>query len=179
MAVLKFSEGKAIHDFDLISIEIGSLGVLLISLQVNKSEALKKLLEKESLNEAEKLEALQLYDLELMELQSSKAYASRDLLVLNSDEQTKFHLKKFGQYHVHNGNEGRYVVDGECIFQFPIGADRALTLTVQQGEFIEIPANTEHRLSLSNLQRAKIIRFFGKEGELLTQYTRANTLVSG
>lgn len=172
MAILRLANGDIDTNIDTINRKLRPLEIQLEHWDLNQTAHLTSLLEKNLLTELEQIEILQFYDGYLHSLEAVRDYVARDLLVLHPDGQLlRSHLQKFNRFHIHNDDEGRYVVDGECIFGFVDPEGQPLELTVQAEEFIQVPVNTEHWFNLTDLQRVKVIRFFTVLDGWSTQYT--------
>lgn len=172
MAILRFANGDIDTDIDTINRKLRPLKIQLEHWVPNQTAHLASLLKKDLLTELEQIEILQFYDDYFHSLEVVRDYVARDLLVLHPHgELLRSHLQKFSRFHIHNDDEGRYVVDGECIFGFVDSEGQPLELTVQAEEFIQVPVNTEHWFNLTDLQRVKVIRFFTVLDGWSTQYT--------
>ncbi len=172
MAILRLANGNVCFDRVLINRKLQSLRIQLKHWDVQQPAQVAALLDKELLTEPEQVEILQFYDRYLPALINTRDYVAHDLLVLHSSGSLlRSHLQTFSHFHTHNDDEGRYVLDGECVFGLVDSEGQPLELTVQAQEFIQIPVNTEHWFNLTQLQRVKVIRFFTVLDGWSTQYT--------
>lgn len=164
MARLKLDDGTEIADLSAIQPALAPLGV-----QVKHwptSEQVADLLERPALSDDDKERVLASHDRYFEQLQREAGYQSRDLIVLHADiPNLSAALAKFGPAHTHDDDEVRYIVDGEGVFGFTFPDGRQAELLVQAGEYINVPADTEHWFHLTERQRIKAVRYFsGTEG---------------
>ena len=93
-------------------------------------------------------------------LQQSDGYQSQDLIVLHPEHsQPRCPAARVYAIHTHDDDEVRYIVDGEGIFGF-VMPDNQILLTVEAGEYINVPAGTEHWFVLTATKRIKAVRYF-------------------
>lgn len=156
---LKYPDGR-----DAPQEALGALGIQVATWPV--PNAASPLLEKTSLGDDEKEAALQAMDLYFEKLKQEQGYQSRDLIVLHPDvPKLDEMLGKFDRCHTHDDDEVRYIVDGEGVFGFVLPDGRQVHLTVEAGEYINVPAGTEHWFYLTERRRIKAVRYFsGTEG---------------
>lgn len=129
-------------------------------------EAATPLLDKERLEDAEKTTALEAMDVYFERLKAEQGYQSRDLIILHPEvPKLDEMLAKFDRCHIHDDDEVRYVVDGEGVFGFVLPDGEQVHLKVEAGEYINVPAGTEHWFYLTEKRRIKAVRYFsGTEG---------------
>ncbi len=118
--------------------------------------------------QASLLEAL---DDVFQELREERGYQERDLVVLHPQHPSLAELDaKFCRIHIHEDEEVRYIVDGEGVFGFVLPDGRQLEVTVDAGDYIDIPAGVEHWFRLNERQRIKAVRYFSARGGWVPVY---------
>ncbi|GBF49609.1 ARD family protein [Leptospira ryugenii] len=123
-------------------------------------EGISPLLGQKGLNDAEKEEVLSSLEYRFEDLKKKYGYKARDLVVLH-DEVPGIDevLAKFDKLHIHTDEEVRYIIDGSGIFGFIIGGEK-FEVHVSKGDFLSIPANTNHWFTLDEKKRIKAVRYF-------------------
>ena len=170
MATLTFEDGKMIADLEQIAAELAPLGVALASWPT--ADAVQELLGRPALGDAEKAEVLAAHDGYFQQLQDDAGYKDRDLIVLHPDiPGLPDLLKKFESCHTHDDDEVRYIVDGEGIFGFVRPDGSQIELKVEGGEYINVPADTEHWFHLTESMRIKAVRYFSGTDGWTPRYT--------
>ena len=159
MAVLCTQNGDHHTDLHTIQAQLAPLNVHLNHWPTaNESYVL---LQKPALNDAEKSIILDAHQKYFERLQQSDGYQSQDLIVLHpSIPNLNVLLQKFAAIHTHDDDEVRYIVDGEGIFGFVMPDHSQILLTVEAGEYINVPAGTEHWFVLTPQKRIKAVRYF-------------------
>jgi 1,2-dihydroxy-3-keto-5-methylthiopentene dioxygenase len=161
MAILRLENGTIYHNLSDIGRELSSLNIQLNSWPIGDNPLLVNLLEKDHLNEQEKEQALTDLDHYFQELREKSGYKTRDLIVINPDiPNIDMMLSKFDKCHTHADDEVRYIVAGEGIFGFVRPDGSQVELMVQSGEYINVPAHTEHWFYLGENKRVKAVRYF-------------------
>ncbi|MEE3717681.1 cupin domain-containing protein [Tumidithrix elongata RA019] len=172
MSVLELENGIVHTELAKINQELAPLNIYLDNWKFTSTHEVSYLLNKNLLDESERETVLRFYDTFLKQLMLETGVVSRDLLVLHPDDSyIDIHLQKFSTFHIHNDQEGRYVADGECIFGFVLPDRTQVKLTLQAGDYLNIPANTEHWFNLTKAKRLKTIRYFTFTKEWITEYT--------
>jgi 1,2-dihydroxy-3-keto-5-methylthiopentene dioxygenase len=171
MAILKMSDGQIYYQQQEMQRELAPLNIQLRHWPLGENPALHQLLAQDQLTDSEKESVLTELDGYFVELQAS-GYQSRDLIAIHPaipglDEM----LAKFDRCHTHADDEVRYIVSGAGIFGF-VRPDRSqVELTVEAGEYINVPAGTEHWFYLTEQRRVKAIRYFGDTAGWVPMYT--------
>jgi 1,2-dihydroxy-3-keto-5-methylthiopentene dioxygenase len=99
------------------------------------------------------------------------AYPSRDLIVLHPTRPDNEELAtKFVRWHRHAGDEVRHILDGAGVFGIVVGDVRA-ELTVGAGDYVVVPARTEHNFRLTEKRRIKAIRHFSDPAGWAAEFT--------
>ena len=159
MAILHTQKNEIHTDLFTIQRILSLLDVQLNHWPIAKeSEAL---LSKPSLKDHEKTMILSSHQHYFETLKKSEGYQSQDLIVLHPEiPNLEALLEKFASIHTHDDNEVRYIVDGEGTFGFVLPDGSQILLTVVAGEFINVPAHTEHWFVLTQTKRIKAVRYF-------------------
>lgn len=130
------------------------------------------LLKKARLEDGEKAAALEAMDVYFEKLKAEQGYKSRDLIVLHPEvPKLDEMLAKFDRCHTHDDDEVRYVVDGEGVFGFVLPDGTQVHLKVEAGEYINVPAGTEHWFYLTEARRIKAVRYFSGTAGWTPKYT--------
>ena len=159
MAQLLLDSGDVLHDTAQIQAILSPLHVQLRQWPLNTDVAQE--LDCAQLSEEQKELVAKAHDHYFAQLQASDGYQSRDLIVLHPNiPNLDVLLEKFSRIHTHDDDEVRYIVDGEGIFGFVLPDERQVLLTVQAGEYINVPKDTEHWFVLTAEKRIKALRYF-------------------
>jgi 1,2-dihydroxy-3-keto-5-methylthiopentene dioxygenase len=176
MAVIQIENGKTYQQTIDINRELASLEIQIQHWPTGNHRQLCVLLSQEQLNEHEQKTVLQHLDRYFQQLQET-GYQSRDLMILNdTNPELDILLTKFQRAHTHATDEVRYVIAGAGIFGFvrPDGSQVELTVEAGEyiaGEYIKVPAGTEHWFYLTTHRSIKTIRYFREEGGWTPSYT--------
>lgn len=124
------------------------------------------------LNPLEQEQLLSALDPLLAQLDLIEPLRRRDLLQLRSrDQRSEEHLVRFGRFHVHDDDEGRYVVSGSCVFGFALPELGQLRLHLGPGDHLRIPAGIEHWFALGELGSLQAVRLFASSTPMVTTDT--------
>lgn len=180
MSILEFTNGTIYTDLERINQALAPLNIKVDSWESPPLNPVTHLISQNLLDEAEREAVLQFYDRAFQKLLLENPIVSRDLLVLHpEDSYIDTHLQKFSSFHTHNDQEGRYIVDGECVFGFALpdsSPDNSpessqVKLTLHRGDYLRVPPYTEHWFTLTAAKRLKAIRYFTFTDEWTTEYT--------
>ncbi|MGB7442634.1 MAG: acireductone dioxygenase [Coleofasciculaceae cyanobacterium] len=172
MAILRTDKGRTYTQLEDIVRELTPLGVQLNRWSVGDNQEIQNLLAQDQLSDEQKEQVLQALDQYFEHLKHTAGYQSRDLIVLHPKiPNLEGLLSKFNRSHTHADDEVRYIVAGEGIFGFVYPDRSQVELTVQQEEYINVPANTEHWFRLTPSQRVKAVRYFTSTEGWVPQYT--------
>jgi len=183
MALLKIEGGKTLKDLYEIRAALQPLNIELahwpVAETTEKTAQVGALLAADTLNDVQKEELLQALDDKFNEQKKTYGYQTRDLVVLHPqvpklDEM----LKIFDKCHFHTDDEVRYIVDGSGVFGFCMLDSKQALLTVEAGEYIRVPANTEHWFVLDDKKRIKAVRYFTSKEGWVANYTGTSVRVS-
>ncbi len=170
MAILRLENGQILTDAATIAAELAPLNIELNAWSTGT--AVQSLLAQQTLTEDEKEQVLVGLDHYFEQLKADLGYTSRDLIVLHPDvPNLDVMLAKFDKVHTHADDEVRYIVDGEGIFGFVRPDGSQVELTVQPGEYINVPAGTEHWFCLTSSRRVKAVRYFAGTDGWTPEYT--------
>lgn len=146
------------------------LGVRLASWPVNPE--MSALLEQPVLTDEEKEQLLRGHDARFEQLRHTLGYQTRDLVVLHPDVPgLDGMLAKFDRCHYHTDDEVRYIIAGEGVFGFVLSDGDQAELLLSEGEYINIPARTEHWFHLTERKSIKAIRYFTSTAGWVPEYT--------
>ncbi len=130
------------------------------------------LLAKPLLDDAEKDRLLALLDPAIAHIAEPAGLHTRDLVVLDAAlPGLDAALAAFAKAHRHDDHETRWIVDGEGVFGFVLPDGGQMALTVEAGEFIQVPAGVEHWFVLTERRRIKAVRHFTDKAGWVPRYT--------
>lgn len=161
MARMIFADGKENTDFSFIQARLGKLGISLKRWPAPEGSRAQLLLNQQALDDAEKEELLKSVDNRFEELKRDKGYATRDMVVIHEAVPGLADmLAKFDKIHLHTDDEVRYILAGKGYFGFVEADGNQFLLEVTAGDYINVPANTEHWFEMKDSQRIKAVRYF-------------------
>ena len=161
MARMIFPDGKENTDFSLIQSRLHKLGITLKRWPAPEGGRAQALLSQQALNDSEKEELLKSVDNRFEELKRDKGYATRDMVVIHEAiPGLADMLAKFDKIHLHTDDEVRYILAGKGYFGFVEPDGKQFLLEVSAGDYINVPANTEHWFEMKDSQRIKAVRYF-------------------
>lgn len=161
MARIIFSDDKELTDLPAIQRRLARLGITLRNWPAPTGSHARELLDKQSLNDAEKEELLGHVQNRFEELKREKGYQTRDMVVIHEDiPGLADMLGKFDKIHYHTDDEVRYILAGRGFFGFVETDGTQFLLEVAAGDYINVPANTEHWFEMKDSRRIKAVRYF-------------------
>lgn len=161
MARMIFSDGKENTDLQYIQERLARLGITLKCWPAPEGGRAQALLSQQALNDAEKDELLKSVDNRFEELKRDKGYQTRDMVVIHEDIPGLAELLgKFDKIHLHTDDEVRYILSGKGYFGFVEPDGQQFLLEVSAGDYINVPANTEHWFEMKDSKRIKAVRYF-------------------
>ena len=161
MARIIFPNGKELTDLPAIQRRLSLLGITLRHWPAPTGSRAGELLAKQGLNDAEKEELLGLVQNRFEELKREKGYVTRDMVVIHEDiPGLPDMLGKFDKIHYHTDDEVRYILAGRGFFGFVEPDGEQFMLEVAAGDYINVPANTEHWFEMKDSKRIKAVRYF-------------------
>ncbi|KPK72862.1 MAG: acireductone dioxygenase [Acidithiobacillales bacterium SM23_46] len=161
MARIIFSDGSETADVSQVTGRLARLGITLRQWPAPASARARELLEKQALNDAEKEELLKLVDDRFEELKREKGYRTRDMVVIHEGIPNLAEmLAKFDKIHTHSDDEVRYILAGSGFFGFVEPDGNQFLLEVTAGDYINVPANSEHWFEMRDCTRCKAVRYF-------------------
>jgi len=172
MAKLIFADGSEEQDFKLIRDRLADLGVALRQWPAPESERARRLIDKPALSDEEKEELLRLVDHRFRELQDESGYTTRDMIVIHEDiAGLADMLAKFEKVHFHSDDEVRYILSGRGYFGFVESDGGQFLVEVSDGDYINVPASTEHWFTMGDSKRIKAVRYFIDSSGWTPHYT--------
>jgi 1,2-dihydroxy-3-keto-5-methylthiopentene dioxygenase len=161
MAKIISDDGTQTTDPATMQQRLARIGITLKSWPAPEDERARALLDQKALSDDEKAELLKSVDERFDELQRDKGYQTRDMIVLHEDiPGVADILAKFDKIHYHADDEVRYILAGRGYFGFVEPDGRQFMLEVVAGDYINVPANTEHWFELLDSTRIKAVRYF-------------------
>ncbi len=161
MAKIILHDGKHTSDFPLIQKRLAGLGITLNAWPAPISKPAQTLLAQKALNDAQKEQLLEFVQDRFETLKREQGYATRDLIVIHEDiPGLADMLAKFESIHYHTDDEVRYILAGRGYFGFVEPDGGQFMLEVGAGDYINIPANTEHWFTMKDSKRIKAVRYF-------------------
>lgn len=161
MARMIFPDERETRDFPAIQGKLSEIGITLREWPAPEDARAQTLLAKAALSDAEKEELLRAVDNRFETLKQEAGYATRDMIVLHEDVPgLAAMLGKFDKVHYHTDDEVRYILAGKGYFGFVDKGGSQFMLEVSAGDYINVPANTEHWFTLGDSTRIKAVRYF-------------------
>lgn len=106
-------------------------------------------------------------------LKRQHGYTRRDLIVIHEDTPGLDELlRKFDRIHYHEDDEVRYVLEGRGYFGFVEPGNGQFLLEVTAGDYINVPARTEHWFEMKDSRRIKAVRYFIDTAGWVPVYTQ-------
>ncbi len=161
MAKIIFSSGKETTELSQVQSRLARLGITLRSWPAPASSRAQELLTQKSLNDTEKEELLSQVQNRFDELKREKGYQTCDMVVIHEDiPGLPDMLAKFDKIHYHTDDEVRYILAGCGYFGFVEADGTQFLLEVAAGDYINVPADTEHWFEMKDSKRIKAVRYF-------------------
>lgn len=161
MARIMFADGSETRDLPTIQAKLAELGITLRHWAAPQDARVTELIDQAALSDAEKEELLNAVEHFFETLKQEAGYITRDLIVLHENiPGLDDMLGKFDKIHYHTDDEVRYVLAGRGYFGFVDPAGSQFKLEVVSGDYINVPANTEHWFALEDSRRIKAVRYF-------------------
>ncbi len=161
MAKIIEPNGTVINDFPTIQKRLAGIGIHLNAWTAPQDARAQSLLEQKSLSDGEKEELLRAVDNRFDTLKRDHGYTTRDMIVIHEDiPGIGDMLAKFDRVHYHTDDEVRYILAGRGYFGFVEPSGKQFLLEVSAGDYINVPANTEHWFEMKDSKRIKAVRYF-------------------
>ncbi len=161
MARIIFPDQTDARDLPTIQKILTALNITLQNWPVPVSQRYHELLEKAVLDDGEKQELLNAVDDRFETLKREAGYTTRDMIVIHENIPGLAEmLAKFEKIHYHTDDEVRYILAGKGYFGFVDAQGSQFMLEVIAGDYINVPANTEHWFVLHGSPRIKAVRYF-------------------
>ncbi|MGK9069648.1 hypothetical protein [Staphylococcus warneri] len=159
MKLYYYNNEKETDNLDLIHKVLSDYGIDSGSFHLKKTEY--SVLDN-SLSEDKRINLMDNYN-DLETQFSSLNEFRRDLVILTRNfEYTDFILEKFSPIHFHFENEYWYLLDGNCEFGFLLNDGNKILVTLEKGEFIQVPECTWQWFDLTEEKNMAAIRYFFK-----------------
>lgn len=162
MAILIKASGEEISDAAELHALAQALGLTTehVAIPPTLSEALAP----EGLNETARETTLAAFPLR-------PPYKARDIVILSpSTPNIDAMAATFADWHVHDDDEVRLVLDGEGVFGL-VTPDGLADLHVAPGDLIGVPAGFEHNFRLTAARRIKALRYFNDSAGWAARFT--------
>ena len=161
MASMIFPDGSRTCDPAKIQDTLAGIDITLRDWSVPAQANIAALLNKAALDDDEKQAALDAVAHRLDELRAAHGYSTCDMIVIHEDVPGLGEmLARFEKIHYHTDDEVRYILAGRGYFGFVDRAGGQFMLEVTAGDYINVPANTEHWFTLGDSPRIKAVRYF-------------------
>lgn len=161
MARILFPDGSELSDLAAVQERLARTGITLRHWPAPTSPRAQALMGQKALNDAEKEELLGFVQERFEALKREKGYRMRDLVVIHEDiPGLADMLGKFDKIHTHSDDEVRYILAGQGYFGFVEPDGKQYLLEMRGGDYINVPANTEHWFEMRGCTRCKAVRYF-------------------
>lgn len=179
MARIISPDGKETRELPAIQARLADIGITLRNWPAPTDAHTQSLLNKPALDDAEKEELLAAVDHRFQELKREAGYTTRDMIVLHENiPGLADMLGKFDKVHYHTDDEVRYILAGKGYFGFVEKDGGQFMLEVSAGDYINVPANTEHWFTLGDSPRIKAVRYFIDTSGWTPVYTQRHAQVA-
>lgn len=123
------------------------------------------------LNDDQKQEILDIYDVEIKDLAARRGYKIWDVITLSdSTPNLSDLLNKFEEVHTHTEDEIRAIVAGKGIFVIKGAGDVGyFDVELTAGDVISVPENTNHFFTLMENRQIIAVRLFVEENGWISQ----------
>ena len=176
MAILTFNNQDSYYDNILIQEDLAKIGIQVKYWNVDPE--CRSILENPDLTAEQMDFVLDKHVHYFQDLQSAEGYKTQDMICLHGDmADIDDQVELFSRSHYHDDDEVRFVVDGEGSFGFFHPDGRHMLLTMQAGEYINVPAGMEHWFRLTPLKRIKTIRYFKEAALWSAEFTDKKTAI--
>ena len=161
MARIIFPDDSETRDLAAIQEKLSEIGIALRHWPLPDDPYIAELLEQPALDDVQKEELLHAVDDRFEELKAEADFVTRDMIVLHEDTPGLSEmLGKFDKVHYHTDYEVRYIIAGRGYFGFVDPDGDQFMLEVSAGDYINVPAKTEHWFTLGDSRRIKAVRYF-------------------
>ena len=161
MAKITFPDDSDTTDLATIQKRLARLGITLKHWPEPADPHARELMAQQALTDPEKEELLGFVQNRFDELKAAHGYTTRDMVVIHEDIPGLAEmLGKFDKIHYHVDDEVRYILAGSGYFGFVDQDGEQFMLEVTAGDYINVPANTEHWFEMKDSKRIKAVRYF-------------------
>lgn len=172
MARIRLENGAEIAGAIEAAAVLAPLGVRFEPLPPGADPDARDLLARPLLDAEEKERLLGLLDPAIAHIAGPEGLRTRDLVVLDASlPGLDAALAPFARCHRHDDHETRWIVDGEGTFGFVLPDGGQMAVTIEAGEFIQVPAGVEHWFVLTPLRRIKAVRHFTDKAGWVPRYS--------
>lgn len=172
MARIIFTDGRQQQELEQIQATLAPLNVNLRHWPIPSDADSEKLLQAKSLDDQQKEQLLQAVNHYFEQLKEEQGYTTRDMIVLHDEiPGIAEMLAKFESIHTHADDEVRYILAGKGYFGFVKPDGEQFLVEVNAGDYINVPANTEHWFTLGDSKRIKAVRYFIDTSGWVPEYT--------
>ena len=161
MARIISPDGNDTRELPAIQARLAAIGITLRNWPAPADAHAQSLLDTPALDDAENEALLAAVDHRFQELKQEAGYTTRDMIVLHENiPGLADMLGKFDKVHYHTDDEVRYILAGKGYFGFVEKVGGQFMLEVSAGDYINVPATTEHWFTLGDSTRIKAVRYF-------------------
>lgn len=172
MACLIFPDNNRTYELPKIQQKLSEIGITLQDWPIPSQPNIKAMLNKAALDEEEQQAVLESISHRFDELKAAHGYTTCDMIVVHENiPGVEDMLAKFESIHYHSDDEVRYILAGKGYFGFVDKNEDQFMLEVTTGDYINVPAETEHWFTLGDSPRIKAARYFIDEGGWVPHYT--------
>ena len=156
-----------------IARRLAALGIALQGWPAPHDAKVSALLAKQDLSADEREIVLASVDDRFEDLKRHMGYMARDLIVIHEDVPGLGDLlRRFDSVHYHEDDEVRYVLEGSGYFGFVEPDGGQFLLEVAAGDYLNVPARTEHWFEMKQSRRIKAVRYFTDTTGWVPVYTQ-------
>lgn len=172
MATLLRESGTLVETPAEIEALLGPVGVTLTRVPVDVHPDMRPLIALAAPDADQKARILGATEPLVREMPGGEAFKTLDLVCLSPDTPNLDGLLlPFQKPHRHDDHETRYIVDGEGLFGFVLGDGEQVLLRVVEGDYLTVPAGSEHWFTLTERRRIKAVRCFTDTAGWVPRYT--------
>lgn len=153
-----YDDALETNNLNQISYFLAKEGIQVGKFELN--ELSKKFSKLNTLTDKQRIELLTSYPELTKKYSRLDGYRSDIVCLYPEFEHFNFIMKKFGDIHFHFESEYWYFFDGYFGFVFLGSQGRKYLVTIESGEYIQVPEGKWQYFSGTNKQRMKAMRFF-------------------
>ncbi|MHB8564047.1 MAG: cupin domain-containing protein [Acidiferrobacteraceae bacterium] len=173
MAKIILSDQSEEQEPGRIKRRLAALGIALQNWPAPRDAPVSALLAKQDLSPDEREAVLASVDDRFEDLRRRLGYKTRDLVVIHEAVPGLGDLlRRFDSVHYHEDDEVRYVLEGRGYFGFVEPDGCQFLLEVSAGDYLNVPARTEHWFEMKQSRRIKAVRYFTDTAGWVPVYTQ-------